>query len=185
MKRSITALTLALAVVLSLVISVAADVSRLELDNIAQSLVNSNRLRLEGDIVVDASRAGGVAAIVYGGNVRSRIAVDPRKMQSASANSWAFILGHELSHEIHRHNGSSGAAQEFQADVTGAALAINAGYDLRSYIIDMYSQPNSCSRTHGCFHSRARNLELKFRVNTGLWDGNHRNHASASGAFPR
>lgn len=163
--------------------SVLGQVSQPQLDGIAQKIVVSNNLPYSGQIIVDPAGSMGAAAIRFQGTV-ARISVHPTMMQTTSANSWAFIIAHEISHQLLGHTGQNGPAQEFQADERGAKLAKKAGFNLRTFIKDMYNKPNNCSRSHGCFHSRAKNLEEKFGIQTGDWNNEHATHGSGSGPFP-
>lgn len=164
-------------------LSALAQVSQPQLDQIAQDIVTKNQLGLSGEIIVDAVASQGAAAIRWQGTV-ARISCHPQMMANTSANSWAFVLGHELSHQVLQHQGSLSAAHEFAADERGARLAMKAGYNLRLYIQDMYTKPNNCTQSHGCFHSRARKLKKKFRIDTGKWNDRHLTHDAGKGAFP-
>jgi hypothetical protein len=154
-----------------------------ELDRIASRLIAVSGYEIGVTVNVSRAKSKGVAAIYYSGSMGS-IYVDPSMLRSLGSNTWAFILGHELSHLI--LGGESGELKnnESTADGVGALMAKQAGYDLRSYIIWMYSNPNTCSLTHGCFHSRARELENFYGINTGYFAGSHSDHPEPRG-LPR
>lgn len=114
-------------------------------------------------LVVDAAMARGYAAVTWNGSVAT-IYAHPTAMKRESLNSWAFVLGHEIGHQILNHSGRGGASEEFAADVWGGQVAIKAGYDPKPYILAMYARPNSCSLSHGCWHTRAENLEKGLSV---------------------
>ncbi len=169
--------------ILGVSIGAQAGVTQQQLDQIAQKIVMSNNLPYGGQVVVDPMGSGGVAAIRYQGRM-AQISAHPQMMQRKSVNTWAFIIGHELSHQVLGHTGQNGAQHERDADEKGAKLALKAGYNLKSYIRDMYNEPNSCSRSHGCYHARAKNLESEFNIDTGEWSEDHANHRAGSGPYP-
>lgn len=136
---------------------VAAQVSAKGLEKIAMKLLRKNDIRLQGLILVDPERSGGVAGIAFRGN-EAVIFVHPVAMTKIPTNTWAFILGHELAHQ-QRNTGN-----EAVADVVGAQYAIRAGYDLKSYVEWIYQFPNVKSRPHGYFHDRARRLEKHYGI---------------------
>lgn len=152
-----------------------------ELDAMASAMLTRGApgTSLRGTIVEDVQRSGGVAAIGYGGG-DSIIYVHPAIRRSWSVNTWAFIIGHELSHALLQHRG--GPQDEWEADARGAKLADAVGYDVSDYIRFICSgQPNSCSPSHGCFHDRMRRLEDEFNVSACESSGDHSGHAMALG----
>ncbi|MBT8484603.1 MAG: hypothetical protein KJO43_03425 [Phycisphaerae bacterium] len=142
---------------------------------------DASRTPLRGTIVDDRQRSGGVAAIAYAGS-DSTIYVHPDRRREWSVNTWAFILGHELSHVLLRHRGT-GPGEEWDADARGAQLASAAGYHVELYIAFICSdQPNNCSPSHGCFHDRMRRLEEQFSVSACDDDGvDHTGHVPPIG----
>lgn len=120
-----------------------------EVDAVAQRIVDESDLPLSGDVVVDPYRSAGVASISYFPGRRATIFVHPEVLREATANSWAFIIGHELCHEIFQ------TSDESLCDREGAKLAIRAGFDADEFIEYTLAQPNYCSRSHGCLHDRA------------------------------
>lgn len=77
---------------------------------------------------------------------------------SYTANSWAFIIGHEIAHciddNIPEYNVTP--QTELRADILGAILAINAGYCLDAYQEErsFLVHEDYCSTSHGCFSKR-------------------------------
>jgi len=140
----------------------------------------------------------GFAAVTWEGR-DAIIYVHPVAMKRESVNNWAFVLGHEIGHQILNHSGKTGADEEFAADIWGGQLAMKAGYDPKPYITGMLARPNSCSISHGCWHNRAENLEKGLGVHIEGFDGNptymayegcdckseeeHRKHVAAMGPF--
>lgn len=158
-------------------------VTPFEIDRMATQLLVASRQNLSGRVEANEAAAGGFASI-RAMNGYAVIYVSPRRLRAIDRNSWAFVTGHELSHALLRHGpGSQGPGAEWAADEAGARMAVTAGYNIRSYIRFLYTMPNSCSPSHGCWHGRARNLELKFRTNTGLWRDEHAGHRAGIG-FP-
>ena len=158
----------------------AANVS--SLDQLASQLLYASRQHLSGQIVVDPVRSQGFAAISWQGNVGT-IFVHPNSLQRESLNTWAFVIGHELGHHLLQHRSKTGPPQETAADLLGARMAITAGYDVKAYIRKIYTDANSCSLTHGCWHSRARNLEQTFGA-VGGWNPRHAQHKPGTGPLP-
>lgn len=136
-----------------------------QLDQLTSELLTDNSINIIGTLLVDAYRAGGVAASA-GRPCNSYIFTDPNAMCSETWNTWAFILGHELSHIYLGHTtwGSCGPACEFEADRIGAQMAINAGYDIYAYLWQMEAQPNYCTESHGCWEDRVANLKNSFGI---------------------
>jgi len=160
-----------------------AAVTLTQLDQVATELLQASRVpNLSGQIVADAVKSSGFAAIVWQG-AYATIYVHPDATWRETLNTWAFVIGHELAHQILGHRGSGRAQQEFDADVLGAEMAIKAGYNVKDYIREMYNDANSCSVSHGCWHDRARNLEQKFG-SVGGWNPKHEWHKPGDGAFP-
>ena len=160
-----------------------AQVSVAQMDRVASALLQASQVpNLSGQIIADDFRSSGFAAIDWRGTFAT-IYVHPTALRSETLNTWAFVLGHELSHHILGHRGSGDPQQEFAADELGAAMAVRAGYDVRTYIRRVYANLNSCSATHGCWHDRARNLERKFGY-VGGWDSEHEGHTPGRGPFP-
>lgn len=157
-----------------------AQVTAFQLDQMASKLLSATQINLRGDIVVHSVQSQGFAAIRYQGNF-ARIFVHPSRMQSESENTWAFVIGHELGHKILRTGGTPQA--ESAADVVGAKMAVKVGYDAKAFINYLYQHPNSCTRTHGCFHSRARKLESIYG-SVGKWNRAHVDHPTATGPAP-
>lgn len=134
-------------------------VTEIDLRGVLKRLKEVNQIgRYEQDIVVDAIQSRGFAAITWDGD-KGTIYVNPSAMSRESLNNWAFVLAHEIAHQILNHTGRGGSEEEFAADVYGGQLAVKAGYDPKPYIFSMFARPNSCSRSHGCWHTRAENLE--------------------------
>jgi len=133
------------------------------LDNIASQLASVGQINVRGQIYADYSNSGGVAAISCQGNY-CNIFAHPNAMTSKSVNTWAFIIGHEIGHFALGHNacGKSGKQAEMNADVYGANLAKNAGYSLTNYLTALQSEPNTCSKSHGCWSERINNLKSNF-----------------------
>jgi hypothetical protein len=155
-----------------------------DLDVMAGEMLAHDRTgtSLSGYLVDDAQRSGGVAAISWSGS-ESVIFVHPERRRSWSHNTWAFIIGHELSHALLNHQ-ASGPNAEQQADGYGAELAAKAGYDPADYIAFMCQRPDTCSPSHGCFHERMERLENQFNVRAcGLDPSDHDGHRPAGG-FP-
>ena len=133
-----------------------------QLDCVASQLLQASRVpNLSGRIVAHATKSYGFAAIDWRGTFAT-IYVHPERMLNETLNTWAFVIGHELAHHILGHRGSHGPPQEFAADILGAEMAIRAGYNVKEYIREIYSNPNSCALSHGCWYDRARNLERRF-----------------------
>ncbi len=157
--------------------------SAAQVDALATKLLAQTRYPFRGSVVVDAGASGGYAAIRFQGN-DSVIFVDPTRLATTDENTFAFVIGHELSHQAFGHGPASPRPQaEWDADVNGAKMARAAGYDLERYVRHLYRMPESCSPTHGCWHGRARNLERVFGLETGLWRDAHAGHGAATG-FP-
>ena len=175
------------------------DVTENELQTVLSRLQQSASLtdrRME--LVVDENLSRGFAAVSWDGS-NATIYVHPVAMKRESLNNWAFVMGHEIGHQILNHTGKTGADEEFAADVWGGQLAIKAGYDPKPYIIGMLARPNSCSISHGCWHNRAENLEKGLGVNVEGFEGNsgymayegcdckseeeHKKHLAAIGPF--
>jgi len=158
------------------------QVTRYDLDGIAQRLVEAAGLPFSGIVIPDPYRSQGYASIQFNGRYAT-IFVEPRIMPVVPRNTWAFVLAHELAHQALGHYGAYGPEAEADADVTGAQFAVGAGFDVVAYINDLYEEPNSCSPSHGCWHTRARQLELAFNIDTGHWRSTHDSHASGDGPF--
>lgn len=143
------------------------QVSVSQLDNMASRMLTANNLNMRGIIKIDRYRSGGVASAA-GSACNGVIFVSPEAMYSYSVNSWAFILGHELAHIALGHTrwGSRGMVDEFRADIFGARMAVNAGWDIYDYLADMQSQPNICTPSHGCVSQRVANLKREFGIYT-------------------
>jgi len=133
------------------------------LDLIATRMLQARGSQLSGNIVANAANAQGIAAIRWMGN-QSVISVNPAVLQRWTTNTWAFIIGHELSHALLRHQGGSNPQDEQAADRLGAELARSVGYSLTDYIRHICSQSNSCDPGHGCWHHRMQLLEQHFNV---------------------
>lgn len=158
--------------------TIQSGVSVQRLDQIASRLVAESGKPFHGKIVADAQRSLGFAAIQHQGN-QSVIFVSPNMLRVHTENTWAFVLGHELGHQI---SGTANSPQaEALADRIGAKLAMGIGYKLEDYVRQLYSNKNSCSPTHGCWHDRARQLEAHFQVSTGLWNPIHQHHRAGKG----
>jgi len=156
-----------LVVLLTMAIHSFAQVNTQILDNMASELVTVNEVNVAGEIHSSYRNSGGVAAISCRGNYCD-IFAHPNAMNTKSRNTWAFIIGHEIGHYMLGHTGcgTGGKQKEFDADVVGARLAKNAGYNLSSYINDLERQPNTCSRSHGCWSERINNLRSSFGYRT-------------------
>lgn len=152
-----------------------------ELDEMCSRMLTAANYALRGDIVADSQRSSGLAAVASK-NGYARIYVHPKALQTLENNTWAFIMGHELAHVI-RNDQHGSAEAEWEADLLGAKMAQAIGYELPPYIDWLYSNPNSCSRSHGCLHSRAKNLEVAFGLESGTYDTAHRDHRVAQ-EFP-
>ena len=154
-----------------------------DLRNILSSLNADNNLNYSINVSIDNNRSHGYAAVQgFGNNVN--IYVHGTELARQGKNTWAFVMGHELSHVILQHSGTNDKYDEFNADANGAKLAINSGYSVSNYIRSLYNEHNSCSPTHGCWHERAKRLEDKFEIDTGLRQEHHEEHEVGSGAFP-
>ena len=124
------------------------------LDHIASQLVTVGNINAQGEVFSTYNTS--VAAIGCEGNY-CNIYANPDAMSSKSLNTWAFIMGHELGHYALGHTGcgKGGKQAEMDADVYGAELATRAGYNLSSYINALQREPNTCSKSHGCWSERA------------------------------
>lgn len=91
-------------IIICFAISARAQVTAYRLDQMASYILKANGINMQGNIVVDPSRASGYAATI-GNAWNSVIFVDPVKMRTLSPNTWAFILAHELSHIYLGHTG--------------------------------------------------------------------------------
>jgi len=155
-----------------------------ELGAITKEILEENKLNYAVNLSVNDREAMGFASIRYGShsNVVS-IAVDSKKLRNKSANTWAFIMGHELGHKYLGVGGSAEA--EWAADEYGSRWAVNSGYDVAAYIKAMLSDYNSCSQSHGCWHSRAHNLARLHNINIyGSDEEPHKGHKTGHGPFP-
>lgn len=140
-------------------LSAHATVSDVELENLLRQLQTVGGLsHLKQRLIVDPVQSRGFAAITWNG-MEATIYANPTAMRRETLNTWAFVLGHEIGHQILNHTGRAGSGEEFAADIYGGQLAMKAGYDPKPYILSMYARPNSCSLSHGCWHTRAENLE--------------------------
>lgn len=138
---------------------VLADVSESDLQSVLIKLRDAGRFpHLKHQLIVDPVMSRGFAAITWNGSIAT-IYVHPQAMKRETLNNWVFVLGHEIGHQVLNHSGRGGSEEEFAADVYGGQLAMKAGFDPKPCILSMYSRPNSCSLTHGCWHTRAENLE--------------------------
>ncbi|MBX7152050.1 hypothetical protein K1X84_10445 [bacterium] len=157
-------LTLFLCFLLGWVSIAKAGVSENDLKGLLEKLrVLSGIPNIQQELIVDPVMSRGYAAITWDG-VKATIYVHPTAMNRESLNSWAFVLGHEIGHQVLNHSGRGGSQEEFAADIWGGQLAIKAGFDPKPYILAMFSRPNSCSVSHGCWHTRAENLESGLHV---------------------
>ena len=146
------------------------DPRRLVLEDLAMAL---------GVVVIDAPLQGAEARLVRRGEKGLiRVSEDIPELGRRR-----FAIGHELGHQIERHPGF-GQRQEYEADRIGANLAIASGYDVGAYVRKLFRDPNSCSRSHGCWHDRARALAYRYDVAQGEWDPKHRGHPSPTTHFP-
>jgi hypothetical protein len=137
---------------------VSARVTVFQLDQMASHILRMNGIPMQGRIFVDATRASGYAATT-GNPINGIIYVDPFKMQTLSANTWAFIIAHELAHIHLGHTGLFPSVQnEFTADSWGATWAVRAGYNADEFLAFMATEPNICTPSHGCWHDRIRNI---------------------------
>ena len=154
------------------------------LRNITNELLYYNNLNYSVSIVIDDYKSSGFAAINYSYYSNAvTIYVDSYELSNKSNNTWAFVLGHELAHKYYGAGGT--ASSEWSADELGARWAINAGYNVSKYINSILNDYDSCSKSHGCWHSRAHNLARKFGVSIygdNEWD--HRGHTKAKGPYP-
>ena len=153
------------------------------LDDIASTLATVGGLDVYGEIFEDYHNSGGVAAIGCRGDYCA-IYAHPEAMDSKSENTWAFIMGHELGHYAlgHMACGKGGSQAEMDADIVGAELATRAGYNLTGYLRSLQREPNSCSKSHGCWSDRINNLKQYFGYRTS---SAHRcNNRSSVMAFP-
>ena len=154
------------------------------LQSITKELLQVNGLNYAVNLSIDNIRAQGYAAIRYDYVTNEvSIFVDSRQLRNKSANTWAFIIGHELGHKyLGPHTGAKG---EWAADEVGGKLGLNAGYSLAKYIEDMLNDHNNCSHSHGCWHSRAHNLAKIYNISiNGSSENDHKNHRDAEGPFP-
>lgn len=143
-------------------LSLTAQVTANQVDQIASHILTVNRINLRGEIRADAYRASGFAA-TFGNANYSIIYVDPYKLRTLSPNTWAFIVSHELAHQYLRHSPlSQSIANELEADRVGAYWAWQAGYNVNAYLDYMATEPDICTPTHGCWHDRIRNIMAMF-----------------------
>ena len=139
-----------------------AQVNTNTLDQITGYLAQVNNINVSGKIVADHNKAGGVAAIGCSGNY-CVIYASPHAMRQKSTNTWAFIMGHELAHYYLGHGGCGQSKyKEFEADRVGAQMAVNAGYNIGTYINALSREPNTCSASHGCWSERIYRLKKAF-----------------------
>lgn len=157
--------------------ALAPTVTLQRLDELANELLSAGGHSFEGTIVGDAVQSGGAAAIRYQGS-QSVVFVNPQLLSSWSLNTWAFVIGHEFGHQVTRLGGTPHG--ESSADVVGGRLAVGAGYDAAGYVRHLLGMANSCSPTHGCWHSRARTLAQALGVAVEFPDG-HTGHRPAAG----
>ena len=152
--------------------------------SIVSQLMNDNGLSYSVNISINNAQSGGFASVRgFGNNVS--IFLHANELSRNNTNTWAFVLGHELSHVILSHSGPNGPREERAADVRGARLAMRSGYDLNDYIFSIYRQLNHCTPSHGCWHERAKNLEDNFNVETGEHREHHEDHEVGLGPFPQ
>lgn len=103
-----------------------------ELEAMTSRIKQSNRLPGSHGLQLDPCVSGGTASIRTNGQ-DGMISIHPQRLHSVPANSWAFIIGHELAHHaLLRDTGSPGS--EIQADLEGARYAAGAGYDPAAYL---------------------------------------------------
>jgi hypothetical protein len=94
------------------------------------------------------------------------IIINPRAAREVPPNTWAFVIGHEFAHQIHRFGpqGDTNPEKEFTADLIGAEYAVKAGFDLAAHIAWVLAGPNHHPSPHGPPHSRAERLGRHFGI---------------------
>ncbi len=155
-------------------------ISEKDLEGIIVKLWASSDLDFKKcDTEVSRSASRGYASIQWNNDGYIKIAVDPEKLKRKSANTWAFIIGHELAHYNLNHqdgcrppNSENCKYREFNADDLGAKLAERAKYDLVDYISDVLNEPDLCSFSHGCWHERALRLARQNDIRI-VYQGQH------------
>lgn len=116
--------------------------------------------------VVASSEPGAPFASIRGPIDAGLITVNPRAAIEVPPNTWAFVIGHEFAHQVHRfgHREATNSELEFKADVIGAEYAIKAGFDLAAHVAWVLSRPANLSVSHGSNHDRALRLAGHFGV---------------------
>lgn len=138
-----------------------------EIDRVASMVARASGSEVRGRIQLGTDP--GPTCRVRGSADDGTIQVHPKAAQNIPPNSWAFIIGHEFAHQIHRfgpHGGTSPEV-ELQADIYGAEYARKAGFDLSAHLGWMFSRRNHGSDSHGDWHGRAEATARHFGISPG------------------
>lgn len=136
-----------------------------EIDRVASMVARATGAGPRGrTVVADDPRApfAGIRGPVEDGE----IIINPRAAREVPPNTWAFVVGHEFAHQIHRFEPRIGIdpETEFTADLFGAEYAMQAGFDLAAHIAWVLSRPNHHGGAHGSPHARAERLGRHFGI---------------------
>lgn len=136
-----------------------------ELDEIAHKVAAQCGRRLSAPVEISRWSRGPLASITYHGG-GDRITVNPRAAKEVPLNSWAFIFGHELAHQVENfgRRGHTDPQQELRADIMGAEYATRAGYQLLPYLKWMLASSPMATSSHGDMHWRAREMGKHFGI---------------------
>lgn len=140
-----------------------------ELDQVAFKVAAKCGRRLSAPVQTSRWKHAPLASITYHGG-GDRITVNPRAAKEIPLNSWAFIFGHELAHQVEDfgRRGHTDPTQELRADILGCEYAMRAGYQLLPYLKWMLSRSAMATSSHGDMHWRARQIAKHFGLSDKL-----------------
>lgn len=136
-----------------------------EIDRVASMVAKATGKHLQGTVQV-ANETNAPFASMRGTIQGGEIIINPRAAIEVPPNSWAFVIGHEFAHTIHRfgHRHDTDPDQELRADIIGAEYAMNAGFDLPAHLAWILMRPDGGSASHGSRHDRALHLAAHFGI---------------------
>jgi len=136
-----------------------------ELGDIAERLLQQNNLPLRVTIVIDEIPAAALARI-SGPPENATVTVQAWAVSRFSANTWAFVIGHEFAHRTDpratRAPGRTHEDVEIAAEIIGARYAIRAGFDLDAHLNQLFHGPDGRGRAQGFTLQKAIALRKAF-----------------------
>jgi hypothetical protein len=163
--RSVTLITVGASILMTLCAHAArAQPCLPRVDAIADGLLRANGRTLRGHVVASVIGSWGWAAITPPDlNGAVTVYIHPQHACDSN-NQLAFVLGHELAHQL--DSIGTGPENEMKADVRGAQMAANAGWNVNVYADEILSRPDQCDPSHGCLHARVMNVLRAVREGT-------------------